>query len=168
MAEEIKYRPKLKVTWTFWDFLLESISLILIVFLWYFVISNYKELPEKIAHHFDLQGNPDQWGNKKIIWLMPFLASMLWIGLSAISLIPHTFNYPVKITEENVKYQYTLSLRFFRIVKALVMLVFILGVYSMKMSSTEINYSSNFDIFVLLGGLALTFIVYFYLANRNK
>ncbi|HKZ67412.1 MAG TPA: DUF1648 domain-containing protein [Chitinophagaceae bacterium] len=38
-----------------------SVPLIYLLIIW-------KSLPEKIAMHFDLQGNPDRYGNKTDYW----------------------------------------------------------------------------------------------------
>ncbi len=41
----------------------------------------WKSLPEKVAIHFDLQGNPDRYGNKTELLLMIAIFSVMSIGL---------------------------------------------------------------------------------------
>ena len=168
MAEEIKYRPKLKIKWNIWDYFLEVLSLIILASMWVYVATNYADLPEKIAHHFDLKGNPDRWGSKSIIWVMPFIATLLWILLSAINSFPHTFNYITILNEANVEYQYRLATRLIRTIKLVVLGLFFFGVYSMKMSVSNSNNIPNINIFALLGTLMIILMLYFYLTRKKK
>lgn len=66
-------------------------------------------LPDRIPIHFGFSGQPDAWGDKLTIWLLPAVATILFIVLAAVSRYPHTFNYPVRITEENARRQYLLA-----------------------------------------------------------
>ena len=50
-------------------FLNRAIWLIIIAPFLYLAIS-WKNIPEKVAMHFDLQGNPDQFGNKSQLWVL--------------------------------------------------------------------------------------------------
>jgi len=50
-------------------FLNRTIWLIIIAPILYLAIS-WKNIPEKVAMHFDLQGKPDQFGNKSQLWIL--------------------------------------------------------------------------------------------------
>jgi len=41
----------------------------------------WQSLPEKVAMHFDLKGNPDRYGNKAELWIMVGILSLMSIGL---------------------------------------------------------------------------------------
>ncbi|MFZ3576879.1 DUF1648 domain-containing protein [Virgibacillus sp. DJP39] len=66
-----------------------------------YLIILYPTLPERIPTHFNLAGEADGWGGKKTIFILPLVASFMFIGLYLISKAPRTFNLPVSITEEN-------------------------------------------------------------------
>ena|SRR5688500_7457892 len=51
----------------------------IIPLLYLFII--WKSLPEKIAMHFDLQGNPDRYGNKTELLVMTGVLALMSIGL---------------------------------------------------------------------------------------
>lgn len=46
-----------------------------------YLASIWKSLPEKIALHFDLQGNPDRYGNKTELLVMAGVLALMSIGL---------------------------------------------------------------------------------------
>jgi uncharacterized membrane protein len=66
-------------------------------------------LPDRIPIHFALGGLADAWGDKVAIWMLPALATIIFAVLTAVSRYPHTFNYRVRITQENARQQYLLA-----------------------------------------------------------
>jgi hypothetical protein len=58
-------------------------------------------LPARIATHFDLAGNPNGWGSPSALLLLPAVAVALYLLISAVSLFPSVFNFPVRVTPEN-------------------------------------------------------------------
>lgn len=78
------------------------VSVLIIVHFW-------AVLPDRIPIHFGLGGLADAWGDKVTIWIMPAVAAILFVLLAAVSRYPHTFKYPVRITDENARRQYLLA-----------------------------------------------------------
>jgi uncharacterized membrane protein len=78
------------------------VSILLIVQFW-------GALPDRIPIHFALGGLADAWGDKVAIWMLPALATIIFAVLTAVSRYPHTFNYRVRITQENARQQYLLA-----------------------------------------------------------
>lgn len=78
------------------------LSVLIIVRFWWL-------LPDRIPIHFGFSGQPDAWGDKLTIWLLPAVATILFMVLAAVSRYPHIFNYPVRITEQNAHRQYLLA-----------------------------------------------------------
>jgi uncharacterized membrane protein len=73
------------------------------------VIYYWGELPARIPIHFDLSGQPDDWGGRGWLIALPLLAAVAWGGLSLMLRIPHRYNYPWPITPENARQQYRLA-----------------------------------------------------------
>lgn len=73
------------------------------------LVQSWKALPPVIPVHFGISGKPDGWGAKPTLWLFPALSAAIYVGLTVLSRFPHTFNYPVPITEENALQQYRLA-----------------------------------------------------------
>jgi uncharacterized membrane protein len=72
-------------------------------------IRGWSVLPDIIPTHFDFSGKPNDWGNKSIIWLFPALGAIVYVGFTILRRYPHTFNYPVAITEQNALKQYQIA-----------------------------------------------------------
>ena len=73
------------------------------------IVQFWAVLPDRIPIHFGLGGQPDTWGDKVTIWIVPAVAAIIFVVLTAVSRYPHTFNYPVRITQENARRQYLLA-----------------------------------------------------------
>jgi uncharacterized membrane protein len=73
------------------------------------IVHFWAVLPDRIPIHFGFSGQPDAWGDKMMIWLLPAVATIMFVVLTVVSRYPHTFNYTVRITEENARRQYLLA-----------------------------------------------------------
>jgi uncharacterized membrane protein len=104
---EIKKEP--------FDFFLEYSALIVLIATWGFIIYHFNKLPDIIATHFDLNGNPNGFGSKFTIWLLPIIITLVYILIYVLNRYPHKFNYLTKITEQNAYKQYKLASRMMRI-----------------------------------------------------
>ena len=61
------------------SFFLKLISFFILIFIWIFTILNYKNLPEIIPVHFGGDGKADGFGSKNSIWMLPILATMIFL-----------------------------------------------------------------------------------------
>jgi uncharacterized membrane protein len=106
------------------DYFLEYGALIVLIATWGFTIYHFNKLPDIIATHFDLNGNPDGFGSKYTIWLLPVIVSLISILIYALNRYPHKFNYLTKITEQNAHKQYKLASRSMRVILFNITLLF--------------------------------------------
>ena len=63
-------------------------------------------LPEKIPTHFGASGQPDGWGGKGTFFLLPVIGTISAVFLYLLSRYPQLYNYPVALTEQNIRAQY--------------------------------------------------------------
>ncbi|MFO0323361.1 MAG: DUF1648 domain-containing protein [Bacteroidota bacterium] len=117
-------RPKIKLELTTADKIFEFVGWISMVMVCVFTISNYEKLPDIIPIHFGADGHADGYGRKLNILLLPFIATVLFIGLTILNRFPHVFNYPTYITEENAYRQYTNATRLIRYLKFIIVIIF--------------------------------------------
>ncbi|MGB0863075.1 MAG: DUF1648 domain-containing protein [Saprospiraceae bacterium] len=113
-------RPRLVIPLTNNDKVLEIFALLGIIAIWAICIYNYSSLPETIPRHFNAAGEPDAFGNRNSIWILPIVTTGLYIGLTWVAKIPHAFNYPIKITSENAALQYEKAVQMIRILKVII------------------------------------------------
>jgi uncharacterized membrane protein len=58
-------------------------------------------LPALIPTHFGIDGQPNAWGPQGALWLLPAIGVAVYLLISAVSLFPASFNYPVRVTPAN-------------------------------------------------------------------
>ncbi len=119
-------RPKIKIELHYSDRLIELLCGIFVIVLWVFVIWIYIKLPEIIPVHYNESGNPDSYGNKLSIFILPLITSVIYILLTQLNKYPHILYYSEEITKKNALQQYTLATRIIRYVKFTVSLLFLL------------------------------------------
>ncbi|MNK55832.1 hypothetical protein D3C87_748530 [compost metagenome] len=117
-------RPRIKLKLTVGDRILELLGWFSLFLLWYVTTVNYNKLPEIVPVHYNLEGKADKFGARWTILLLPGLATILYLAMTAVNRFPHLFNYPVKITEENASQQYTVASRLIRYLKFIVVVIF--------------------------------------------
>lgn len=76
---------------------LEIISLALLAYTLYLVISSYASLPDRIPTHFDFQGVPDRWGSKAEVLVFPILSVALYAMLTGITVLFTVVTDPRKL-----------------------------------------------------------------------
>ncbi len=117
-------RPKIKIKYQTIDYIIELLGIIGLVCLIVLPIYFYYDLPDKIPKHFNIYGQPDSHGNKGIIWLLPSIGLFIYVGLAFLNKIPHLFNYPTTVTNENAEKLYKIATRTVRILKAITTITF--------------------------------------------
>jgi len=117
-------RPRIKPDKEPVDFLLEITGIIAVIAMLVLTAMSFKGLPDRIPTHFNGMGNPDNYGGKGMIWLLPCITVVMFTGLSIINLFPFTFNFPVNITEENAPRLYRHAMRSIRILNLMLVLLF--------------------------------------------
>jgi uncharacterized membrane protein len=58
-------------------------------------------LPEEIPTHFDGAGNPNAWGTSLLILILPSVALLVYLGMTAVGRNAAAFNYPFRVTPAN-------------------------------------------------------------------
>lgn len=112
------HEPRFTLKKDQFDQLMESLALVGLIGLIILPVVYYESLPELIPIHFGLDGRPDGFGPKVMIWLLPGIGGFSFVGMKILCRYPRLFNYPVKITTENARRQYRLAVRLIRILTA--------------------------------------------------
>ena len=73
-------KPKTKIPFQTIDFVIELVSITLLLLMWLHAIIEYNSLPDTIATHFNGSGKADDYGSKLMIWLMPIIATVMYVG----------------------------------------------------------------------------------------
>ena len=74
--------------------LAEAICIVTLVLSAVIVLLEYRELPDVIAIHFDITGQPDGWGGKGTIFALPAVGVFLYTVITFIETKPRLWNVP--------------------------------------------------------------------------
>ena len=152
--------PKIKVEPTKFTKQLEILNYILIILFWVITVLAYKYLPNEIPTHYNGLGEVDAYGDKITIFMLPFIATILFVTLTITANKPHWFNYSETITAENVETQYKNAMRFMQSLNFFVLLIFIFIDY--KTIQIALNKSGSLGVWFLplTGIVGISIIIY--------
>lgn len=160
-------RPRIKPEYTKGDRVFEIISWVFLLMFWGMVLCSYESLPDIIPTHYNASGNGDGFGEKRMILMLPLVATILFVAISLLNRFPYLFNYPTHITEENAYRQYTNATRMLRCLNF--MLVIIFGLIAFK--TIQNAHSGNNDLgpyfSLLVVALAFFPMIYFLVKSRQ-
>ena len=111
-----RYRPRLELPRQPVELLLDWLSLLGVGVGIALTIWGWLTLPATIPTHFDFAGNPNAYGSKATLLLLPIISTCVAALLALLTRFPHMYNYPWPITLENASRQYLLARKFLRIV----------------------------------------------------
>jgi len=162
-------RPVIRPEKTPVDWLLDVVALIGLMVFMGFVIYQFPKLPGNIPSHFDAAGNPDSYSDKSTFWILPGVAVFIYILLSLIVLVPHQFNYTVRISPGNALSQYTMAVRLIRYFKAaLIWMFFSISLATFRISAGESPGLGVWFMPVALAAIFIPLIIYFISAHRKQ
>lgn len=102
-------RPRVEVEPGPADRFLEVVSVVALAYTIVLPALRWDDLPERVPTHFGWQGEVTTEGSAATLWILVGIGVLLYIGLTALQRVPHAYNYPVPITEENAARQYRLG-----------------------------------------------------------
>jgi uncharacterized membrane protein len=71
----------------------------------YSALSGVDRLPDRIPTHFDIAGQPNGWGSPSILWLLPAVATGVYLLMTILASIRfRRYNLPVPVTESNLPF----------------------------------------------------------------
>lgn len=163
-------RPRINVPYQTVDIIIEFTSIALLILMWSYCILSFSKLPETIATHFNGSGEPDGFGNKHSIWIIPIIGTVTYIGLFIVNKYPHIHNYMVNITEENALKNYRFSTRVLRIVNFLCAILMAYITYMIVESAfgKQFNLGTWFVPVVVGVSIILPIVLMIYMRKLNK
>ena len=143
-------RPVISIKKRTIDFVIDYATLAIILFIWGFTYTHYKQLPDIIPTHFNSKGVVDGYGSKNTIWILPVIVTAVFILFTVLNRFPHQFNYMVKITPDNAEKQYRLATRMMRILQFNISILFTCIIVKVVRSSVDKSLSLEWWLIPLL------------------
>lgn len=160
-------RPVLKLEPQTTDIVIEAVGWFALIVLWVVTLFYYSNLPDTIPMHFNLAGKVDSYGDKYEIFSLPVVGTILFVGITILNKFPHIFNYLVEITKENALSQYQSATRMLRILKLVVILIFI--TITLLTINVSILNGNEINPWIILGFIGILFIItVFYIVKSIK
>lgn len=163
----VKSRPRIHLPLNYWDWGMEALCIFAFLAMAWLFYTEFSSLPEHIPVHFNFRGEPDRFGPRSTLILLPLIAVLLYVLLTLVGNYPHTYNYPQKITEENARKQYRLATRLVRVLKVIILLSFAYFI-SLAIDSARAGGSvlSGFILPVFLIAIFLPIAVYYWKSRQ--
>jgi len=156
-------RPLIKLPLTTFEKVLEVIAVIGVVAGFILIISVWGDLPDQIPKHFNIYGQPDDWGAKRSLIIVQIVVTALYLLLSYVGRFPHQFNYPWRISAENAAVQYRNARQMLIMAKAeMVWLFWYLQLASVQIAFGRAQCLSGLYILIFLGLIVGTLSFYIF------
>jgi len=120
---------KKKIEISMADKLIEAVSVIILLIIFFLPQYYYNDLPAKIPIHFNISGQPNNYAGKVLIWLLPFISLIFYLGFIILKRMPHILNYPAHSKLDKNKEQNKISIRILRYLLLVVLASFLYLVY---------------------------------------
>jgi uncharacterized membrane protein len=118
-------RPKIAIRYNSLDWTLEIVSISCYVFLIIMLVIYYPDLPKSVPTHYNAAGVPDGFGSKTSIIILPVIGVFVYALLTFAQRVPHLFNFPVPLNEQNYRRQYDNALLMMKILKLIITVQFL-------------------------------------------
>jgi len=162
-----KTQPKIIVEKEQIDHILTYVAFGFLFFMLVATAMYYPNLPDQIPIHFNAAGDPDSYGDKKMILILPILSVIMVFGMNMLTKVPHTYNFLVSITEENAHYQYLKATRMMRAINAI-----IAGMFSYILwASIQValgNWTGLGSAYLVLSMLILFSTIFYFILESKK
>src|SRR5690606_8418903 len=123
---------------------------------------------ETIPNHFNAAGEANGWGSRGTVIILPIVVTLLFIGMYVLSKFPHTFNYTIKVTEENASRVYLIARRLIAIINFEIVVLFtVLELIIIESSISCSSISAMFSILFIFVPL-ITCIVFLIKLSKVK
>jgi len=150
--------------------MIEWLSLFLLIAMCLYAVMKFGYLPDSVPQHFNAHGEPDSWGSKGVIFLGPGIAiGTYFLFYFILKMSPESYNYPVKITEENKDYQYALSRILLKVTNLWTMVLMAFITWAIIAEAGGIRGAMNpVVLWTIIGSLFLVIAAYIYLARKAR
>jgi len=131
-----------------------GLSVSIISLHWIYILLSYNDLPATIPVHWNFYGKPDSFQSKELTFMIPSISLVIFILSQALSNYPHKYNYPVKITHNNAKFQYILVRKFQRsLIAGISLLLFVVSIITLSAINNTDQSLSTLSILIIVGFL---------------
>jgi hypothetical protein len=82
------------------DWALEIVSLAVLAAIFLTLATYWPELPNRVPRHYGFAGNPNNWGNRDWMWVLPVTATVIYLSLTVAARYPGLINLPLTVNRD--------------------------------------------------------------------
>ncbi|KAL4464649.1 hypothetical protein ABPG74_011210 [Tetrahymena malaccensis] len=145
----------------------------LFVIQWLYFLVKYYNLPENIPVQFNLEGQPEQYGNKTTLFVFPGVMTLIVVILTILERFPDRFKYSLRLDENNAPTVYKYARKFIIYMKIVTCALFLflisqmISVVNLKSKPKEMYFCFLF-VPVYLFGVFVYFRYMKIIQNKQK
>jgi uncharacterized membrane protein len=163
-------KPHIEVKMMWWEWPLMVLSGLLIAYSFVHAWWVWDDLPERIATHFNTQGEADGWSDRGSLFTLPFIMLGTYGMMVAIwrFVKPWNYNIPTDVTKENAASLYALTRGLIVWMTLAIGVTSILGVSHIVSYNIGTAFGGSWLLPLLLAMYFLPIVVYLILMVRIK
>ncbi|MGL4762877.1 MAG: DUF1648 domain-containing protein [Sarcina sp.] len=151
------------------NLILDSVTVLIIIFLSGFTFKIWSEAGDRIPTHFNIYGQVDAYGSKHTLFLLLGIAIGMYLFFTLISKYPGMGNYIVPLHEGNREKQYNMESTFVKVMNLELALLFANMQVQILLASKNIGSGfSGTTMFVPLIIIGVSLVIYCRLSLKNK
>ena len=121
--------PSSKLEW-----LLEALAIGILAFWVYYLMTQWSSLPDEVPTNFSFRGQPEAFGSRSSLWVLPSVGILVYVGLTLSSRLKRFNYFSIEVTPESSPALYASMRRLINLTKVLIIASF--GYIEWKMVQT--------------------------------
>lgn len=160
--QELTNRPKVQMPpFSPLELVLIWGTVLLLLSLFWSSVAAWLTVTDRIVTQFDAAGNPQSWGSKNTLLILPGVSLALGILFSIGAYLPRYCNYPCKVTEQNAQKLYGLARQLLLVIGTITIFLMWFISRNIVQSSLTGRFSLN-PIWIIASVVLLTVTCVFY------
>ena len=147
------------------DKFFEVISLLFLLANILIVALSISTLPDTIPTHFNFDGEPNDYGSKKELWIIPAVACFIYMLTGLLNSYPHLYNYPSQKNDKES--QYKLGSKLMRSLRAWVLFFIAMVTYMIVHSAKTGTAKSSIWLLLFIFAIVAGHLIWFFIRWRK-
>ena len=130
------------------NLILDSVTVLIIIFLSGFTFKIWSEVGDRIPTHFNIHGQVDAYGSKNTLFILLGVEIVMYLFFTLISNHPEIANYTTRIHDGNREAQYNMESTFIKVLNLEVILLFVC--IQLQILAATKNIGTGFSIYTII------------------
>ena len=157
----MKTISRIKPSLSILDYVLELFSFLSVLGIIILFVIYWIDAPKIVPIHYNIYGIADRFASKTTLIILPIISVLTYVGLTFLNQHPHIFNFPAKVTAQNILILYQTATRMMRWTKLFTCLLFANILWQkIRIINNHGDKLNNTSLLILIACLMLCLIFY--------